>query len=94
MWAKIFINDSACFSTNIFLNSNATTIEVIYTDSLKNILIPIPPLEEQQAIITYLDAQCHEIDSLIALKRQKIETLKEYKKSVIFEAVTGKTNID
>lgn len=93
MWAKIFINDSACFSTNIFLNSNATTIEVIYTDSLKNILIPIPPLEEQQAIITYLDAQCHEIDSLIALKRQKIETLKEYKKSVIFEAVTGKTNI-
>lgn len=55
--------------------------------------MPLPPLEEQQAIASYLDAKCREIDSLIDLKRQKIEALKDYKKSIIFEAVTGKTDI-
>ena len=49
-----------------------------------------PPYEEQCAIASYLDTKCHEIDTLISIKQQKIETLKEYKKSIIFEAVTGK----
>ena len=62
--------------------------------TLRQLCIPEPPLAEQQSIASYLDTKCHEIDSLIELKRQKIETLKDYKKSVIFEAVTGKTNID
>ena len=48
------------------------------------------PLSEQHAIATYLDTKCSEIDSLIAIKQQKIGTLKDYKKSVIYEAVTGK----
>ena len=55
--------------------------------------IPLPPLSEQQSIATYLDTKCSEIDSLIAIKQQKIETLKDYKKSVIYEAVTGKMTI-
>ena len=63
-------------------------------ENLQAVKLPIPPLEEQQAIATYLDTKCAEIDSLIDLKRQKIEALKDYKKSIIFEAVTGKTNID
>lgn len=66
----------------------------LYTDDLYSILIPFPPLSEQQAIASYLDGKCSEIDSLIAIKQQKIEKLKDYKKSVIYEAVTGKTNID
>ena len=53
-----------------------------------------PPLSEQKAIITHLDDKCSDIDHLIALKQQKIETLKSYKKSVIYEAVTGKTTIE
>ena len=63
-------------------------------ENLQAVKLPIPPLEEQQSIASYLDAKCHEIDTLISIKRQKIETLKDYKKSIIFEAVTGKTNID
>ena len=55
--------------------------------------IPLPPLSEQQSIATYLDIKCSEIDSLIAIKQQKIETLKDYKKSVIYEAVTGKMTV-
>lgn len=58
-----------------------------------NILIAFPPLSEQQAIADYLDEKCSEIDELIAIKQQKIEQLKEYKKSVIFEYVTGKKEI-
>ena len=61
---------------------------------LNNFKIPVPPLSEQHTIASYLDTKCSEIDKLIATKRQKIDTLKEYKKSVIYEAVTGKTIIE
>ena len=61
--------------------------------NMKNIKMPLPPLEEQIAIAEYLDAKCDEIDKLIETKRLKIETLKEYKKSIIYEAVTGKTDL-
>ena len=55
--------------------------------------IILPSSDEQQAIAFYLDTKCDEIDKLIETKRKKIETLKEYKKSVIFEAITGKTDV-
>lgn len=61
---------------------------------LNNFKLPVPPLPEQHSIASYLDTKCSEIDSLIALKRQKIESLNAYKKSVIYEAVTGKTIIE
>ena len=51
------------------------------------------PLAEQQAIADYLDKKCGEIDELITIKQQKIESLKEYKKSVIYEYVTGKREV-
>lgn len=65
----------------------------ISQDKLKTLWIPIPPTSEQQAIATYLDEKCADIDRLIAVKQQKIEKLKDYKKSVIYEAVTGKTDL-
>lgn len=63
-------------------------------ENLQAVKLPVPPLSEQHAIASYLDTKCSEIDSLIALKRQKIDMLKDYKKSVIYEAVTGKTGIE
>lgn len=62
-------------------------------ENLKNILLPIPPFKEQQQIADYLDKKCAEIDDLIKLKEQKIEKLKEYKKSLIYEYVTGKKEV-
>lgn len=53
----------------------------------------LPPLPVQQAIATYLDEKTSQIDSLIALKQSKIESLKEYKKSIIYEYVTGKKRV-
>lgn len=60
---------------------------------VKNVSFAIPPLSEQRTIATYLDSKCSEIDSLISLKQQKIEELKEYKKSIIYEYVTGKKEV-
>ena len=61
---------------------------------MKKITIPIPPLSEQQAISAYLDKKCFEIDSLTADIQKQIETLEEYKRSVITEAVTKGLNPD
>ena len=53
----------------------------------------VPPFTEQQTIADYLDEKCGEIDKLIFIKQQKIESLKEYKKSIIYEYVTGKKEV-
>jgi type I restriction enzyme S subunit len=49
--------------------------------------------KEQKQITSYLDSKCAEIDSIIAEKKQQIETIEEYKKSLIFEYVTGKKEV-
>lgn len=61
---------------------------------LAETLVMVPPLEEQTAIAEYLDAKCGEIDELIALKQEKIATMKQYRRSLIFETVTGKLQSD
>ena len=62
-------------------------------ESISRTMLHFPPIEEQQAIASYLDSKCSEIDALIAIKQQKIEELKDYKKSVIYEYVTGKKEV-
>ena len=52
--------------------------------------IIVPPLDEQDAIVEYLDSKSAQIDRLLALKQAKIDKLNEYKKSLIYEYVTGK----
>lgn len=53
----------------------------------------VPPFEEQKEIAKYLDEKCVEIDSCISAKKEQISTLEAYKKSIIFEYVTGKKEI-
>lgn len=72
---------------------NKATIPHFTKDKLSSMPIPLPPLNEQQSIASYLDEKCADIGHLIALKQQKIEELKEYKKSVIYEYVTGKKEV-
>lgn len=62
-------------------------------DEMKKILVPIPPLPEQQAIADYLDNKCAQIDAVIADKQAQLETLAAYKKSLIYEYVTGKKSV-
>lgn len=55
---------------------------------MKNIFIPTPPIDEQKRIAAYLDEQCKKIDEIMADIQSQIDTLEDYKKSVISETVT------
>lgn len=59
-----------------------------------NFEIPLPPIEIQRKIVSILDEKCAVIDVLIGIKKQKIEKLNEYKKSLIYEYVTGKKEVE
>ena len=64
-----------------------------YSDQFRSIKVVVPPLEEQKEIVDYLDAKCAEIDGLIAKKEQLVKELENYKKSLIYEIVTGKREV-
>ena len=86
-----FLSNSFISEVNSLIHGGVN--KNIHADNIKETHLPIPPLSEQQQIADYLDQKCAEIDELIAIKQQKIEALKEYKKSVIFEYVTGKKEV-
>lgn len=58
-----------------------------------NTYIPYPPVEEQAAIADFLDAKVSEIDGIIDQKKEQLEVLDSYKKSLIYEYVTGKKSV-
>lgn len=60
---------------------------------LRKMLIVTPPHSEQNEIVEFLDTKCTEIDNLISIKLSKIDSLKEYKKSIIYEYITGKKEV-
>ena len=62
-------------------------------EDLRSLQIPLPSSEEQCEIIQYLQKKCAEIDSLIAGKQQLLSELESYKKSLIYEYVTGKKEV-
>lgn len=74
--------------------SAQSTVPSVRLPMLQNFCVCIPSEKEQNEIVKYLNSKCNEIDSLIEIKQQKINFLKDYKKSVIFEAVTGKISIE
>ena len=84
---------SSSVQTLIDLLNTATAVPMISQYQIDNMPLPLPTNNEQQAIADYLDAKCAEIDALISLKQAKIEALKEYKKTIIYEYVTGKKEV-
>lgn len=64
-----------------------------YSTEFRAINIPCPPAEEQKKIVTHLNEKCNKIDQLIAIKQAKIEKLEQYKRSLIYEYVTGKKKV-
>ena len=60
---------------------------------LKEIKIPVPPIDEQIEIVNFLDDKCAKIDELIKDKQTQIEKIEKYKKSLIYEYVTGKKRV-
>lgn len=64
-----------------------------YSSEFKRIHVPFPSFDEQQQIADYLDTKCAEIDTLIADKKRQLDILADYKKSLIYEYVTGKKEV-
>ena len=69
---------------------NLVTRASLGQNLLKSMSVLVPPQKEQIEIAEYLNKKCEKIDSLIAIKQKKIEKLQQYKKSIIYEYVTGK----
>ena len=65
----------------------------ISQDVVRNMKYVIPPIEEQKSMVALLDEKCSQIDSLLAIKQAKIEKLEQYKRSLIYEYVTGKKEV-
>jgi type I restriction enzyme S subunit len=70
-----------------------TTLPGMTQSNYYNMFLPLPTFPEQEEIVNYLDAKCAEIDKLIAKKEQLVKELESYKKSLIYEVVTGKREV-
>ena len=62
-------------------------------NKLAELLYPMPTIEEQQAIVEHIDSVLERTNAIISDKKQQVETIEEYKKSLIFEYVTGKKEV-
>lgn len=71
-----------------------TTMQMLSAGRHKNLPVTVPPLAEQQQIADYLNEKCKNIDNRVQKRRQQLEWLKEYKKSLIFDYVTGKKRVE
>lgn len=69
------------------------TVDSIETEDLNKLMIPVPPLKEQLVIIEKIKAKAEKIDLLVNRIKEQIEKLKEYRQTLINEAVTGKINV-
>lgn len=69
------------------------TIQNIGADKYSQFIVTIPPLDEQRAIIEYLDSECGKIDRILAAKEKQLGTMAKHKQSLIYEFVTGKKRI-
>ena len=72
---------------------NGMGVPHLSQEELRKMIIPCPSISEQKHIADYLDAKCAEIDSIIVDKQKQLETLAEYRKSLIYEYVTGKKEV-
>lgn len=72
---------------------DGTIMASLSQEKISQFVFGLPSIQEQQMIEKYLDEQCAEIDALISANESTIEKLKEYRQSVIYEAVTGKVEV-
>ena len=84
---------SVCFQRQVELGWTYGTQQNIGMRTLEKLKVIVPPLDEQVKMIGILDTKCEKIKGLIQIKEQKIAKLTDYKKSVIYEYVTGKKEV-
>lgn len=88
-----WIINSDVIRENINVVNTSTAVPMISQTQIGNFKICIPPRKEQDEIANYLDKKCDEIDKIILDKQNQIEKMEKYKKSLIYEYVTGKKRV-
>ena len=90
---KALIQDSDLLKTQLNYMSNATTIEVIYSQTIASVIIPVPPLNEQSEVLEYVTAETAKFDTLTAEAQRAIDLLQERRTTLISAAVTGQIDV-
>ena len=90
---KYLFNDIPLVREQLNFLSNSTTIDVIYSYNLKNIIIPTIPIAKQYSILEVLDRQTSDVDSLIKIKQKQIENINKQRQTLIYDYVTGKRRV-
>ena len=84
---------SYSFQSELHQHATGSTAQGIKASKLCLLKLNLPPLEEQKQIVGFLDYKIKQTDELISAEQRKIELLKEYRQSLIFETVTGKIDV-
>ena len=90
---KYLFNDIPLVREQLNFLSNSTTIDVIYSYNLKNIIVPTIPIAKQYSILEVLDRQTSDVDSLIKIKQKQIENINKQRQTLIYDYVTGKRRV-
>lgn len=89
----VFHTASCIWEFKKYITGVGQGLSRLYTKDLFRINVALPDMLEQQQIVSYLDSKCSEIDTLIADKKRQLDILADYKKSLIYEYVTGKKDV-
>lgn len=90
-FAFLFLTD--IWRSQLRKNANGTKVYSVTQKMFKTVSCLVPPIEEQLKIVAYLEQRCDAIDRVISQKLTIIDTLAEYKRSLIYEVVTGKKEV-
>ena len=91
-WVYYWLSGSS-FKDSLSTETTGISVPHISTKQIEQFIVAFPNLLEQTQVCNYLDAKCAEIDGLIAKKEQLVKELESYKKSLIYEVVTGKREV-
>ena len=79
--------------TELHMVATGSTYDAVAVDDVSNVTCVVPSFSEQVQIVNFLDRKTKQIDELVSEEQRKIELLKEYRQSLISEAVTGKIDV-
>ena len=82
---------ACCFDYKFYISQ--TTLPGMTQTNYENMFLPVPSLSEQQEIVNILKKKCGKLDFIISIKQELISELETYRKSVIYEYVTGKKEV-
>ena len=84
---------SKAFEDTLSVSATGVSVPHISTKQIGNYVVAFPPEPEQKAICEYLERKCGQIGKMMEIKQKIIEKLQDYKKSLIYEVVTGKREV-